>query len=202
MRFVPLPAMVLMVSFVAIAHADGLPAGLSNKPLSPKQTLLDWDDHLNSTNADDVLRVYVYSGDDQTTLARVVAEQVVAITKLQQAVNAKWGKDAEAAVLHACGSSTRADDEQVQELVKGDHAVLNYKGNSFAPLAMVHVNGVWKLDIAACAAALGDHLKAAEESVRQITAIANSATAGIADGKYPDADHLAKDISMQMEKVQ
>ena len=76
------------------------------------------------------------------------------------------------------------------------------KPRNIPPLALVRVNGVWTVDVAACVAALGDQLKSAQNTVQQITAIANSATAAVAAGKYPDADHLAKDIANQVDKVQ
>jgi TPR repeat protein len=196
-----------LVSGVAIAGQVGkqfvrLMTRPTPTPLSPKQTLLDWDDHLDATSIDDVMRTYAYSGDDQTALAKLTAEEVVAYTKLQKAVIAKWGKDAEPVVLHAGGTSTRSDDEQTDVLVEdADHVVLKFKLDTISPVPLVRVDKEWKMDFAALAAGFGDKLKDVEGSVRQITEIVDSVTKALADGKYADADHLAKDIKERVDKV-
>jgi hypothetical protein len=202
MRVVFTFTMFFIVSIAAVVRADPSSTQVSATHLSPKETLMDWCDHITSMNVDDLLRTYSFSGDKQKGLAEVTAEEVIAIEKLQKAVDGKWGKDAEATVMHACDSDTREDDEQAKETVNGDHAVITFKLDSISPLPLVRVDDQWKLDIGAFYNAIGEHLNDAEASTRQITVIVNSATAAIADGKYSDAGQLAKDLQAQIDKVQ
>jgi hypothetical protein len=201
MHFVLALTMLLVVDFAGTVRADFPATQPDVVPLSPKDTMLDWVDHLPSMSVDDLLRTYAYSGDNQKALAQVIAEQVVAIAKLQKAVDVKWGKDSEATVLHACSTDTREDDEQAKETINGDHAVITFKLDSISPLPLIRVDGQWKLDIAAYVSQVGDHLNDVEASTRQITAIVNSATTAVAGDKYSDAAHLAQDIESQIEKA-
>jgi len=202
MRVIATLLIYFAVNIPAIVQAG--PPGTQPAPssLSPKETLLDWDDRLDATSFDAVLRTYAYSGDQQKSLAHAMAEQVVTFTKLQKAVNAKWGKASDAVVMHACGTTTREDDARAMETVNGDHAVISFKLDGVAPLVLIRANGEWKVDIATCATVFGDHLNDVEASIGQITAIGNAALAAIADGKYSDASQLAKELGAEISKVQ
>jgi hypothetical protein len=132
-----------------------------------------------------------------------MADEAVAVTKLEQAVAAKWGKDSAALVLHASGAGVRADDEHADELLRdGDHVIIAYKFACIWPLPLVRVGEKWKVDIAALVAADGDKLKVTESTIRQVTTIINSETAALADGKYADADQLAKEIERKIDKLE
>jgi hypothetical protein len=164
--------------------------------------VLEWSDDFSWMGVDDVLRTYAFSGDREKGLAQVTAQQAVAFARLQKAIDAKWGKESEAVVMHACDTDTREDDEQAQQTAVGDHAIIEFKRSGLATLYLVRVDGRWKLDIGTYAAKFGDQLNGVEGAMRQITVILDSATAAVAAGKYSDADHLAKDLASQIDKVQ
>lgn len=199
MRVADILTMVLVMNLAAAVRAAGPATQPSTTTLSPKDTFLSWP---TPRSVDDVLLTYAFSEDKQKAFAQVTAEEVIAFAKIQKAVDAKWGKGCEAVVMHACGSDTREDDEQAQETVTDDHAIIKFRREGIAPLFLVRVDGQWKVDIAIYVATFGDNLTDIEGAVRQITAIVDSATAALAAGKYSDADHLAKDLASQIDKVQ
>jgi hypothetical protein len=191
--------MVLMLCFTANIRAEVPATQPASGTMSPRETFLYWVDHLDSMSVDDLMRTYVVSDDKQKAVATSLAEEVVAMTKLQKAVRDKWGKDAETEVLRACQSDTREDDEQADITVAGNHATIKFKRDEITPFLLVRIDGQWKVDIGSMIDQYGQHL---DSNFRQCTVIFNYSTALLAAGKYRSADQLAEEIGGRLNRVQ
>jgi len=190
------------LGFAISAGADVPQTQPAAGTMSPKETLLYWVDHFDSMSVDDLMRTYLVSDDKQKSVARSVAEEGIAMTKLQKAVRDKWGKDAETAVLRACQTDTREDDEQADVTMAGDHATIKFKREEITPLPLVHSDGQWKLDIGALIDQYGQGADHLDSNLRQCTVIFNYTIECLAGGKYSSADQLANEISGRLNRVQ
>jgi hypothetical protein len=110
-------------------------------------------DALNGAEPEAFAQFYEAASDDERRMARTEARFDAEFGLLQVLVEKKWGKDAGDAITHAMGGETIPDAEAARLTITGDRATLAWKDNS-APLHLIKVGGVWKIDLAATIAAL------------------------------------------------
>lgn len=197
--------LVATIAISSVGRADGPPA---EKPasLSPKETMIDWSRRATSMTVDDAMEMFAYRGDKEKSCAKSHAEESVALAQLQKAVREKWGKDAEANILHACGADTVEDDETIQVTIsgpKGENARVKFKGEdvSAPPLLVRGDDGKWRFSVEDMLATDALPFDDSQAFTRRYTALFGSMRDGIVQGKYKTVDKLENDLKAELKKL-
>jgi len=165
-------------------------------PLGPKETLKSW--NFEEATVDKVLPWYQATTDDEKKLARSMAVQSIASTRLSKAVREKWGHDAETVITHLCLTETHEDDDAAPVVIEGDHATLTFNVPDMAPLFLIRTNGVWRVDTAAYVNALGAQLQTAvtycDQSAVEYDKLADAVIAGKFSTAQEAIDALKKAV--------
>lgn len=181
----------------------GRPAGgqPSTRPLSPKAQLLAWAEADATRSAAEVLPDLRAMTPPERAYAKALAGQTVAAAKLQRAVRDKWGPAGEAAVLHAVGQDTLADDAAATEQVRGDRATVTFDHDDIDPVELVRVDGLWKEDIRAYLAADADDPDGAEAQYAAVADLFRTAAADLAAGRYKSAAEMAAKLKVAFDDL-
>jgi hypothetical protein len=143
---------IALFSILALASrtsADA-PATQPAGDQTPQKFLLSLtNDKVASMNVDQVLDSIAYdpASESEKADAKANAANYIAVSKIELAARDKWGKDAETAVAHAIGDNTPDDIANGDWAVDGDRAVVQFKPDGLAPLALIKKAGQWKVDL-------------------------------------------------------
>ena len=189
------PALFALLALAAAANPSPARSG------SIKDLVKEWNKRAAEASVDDLLKTYAATTDKAKQLAHEMAEQAVSVGKLQKAVRAKWGVDAEQRVAAACASDTVKDDDEAAVIIKEDHGVLKFRNESISPLLLVKSGGDWKIDSDAYVAALGQHVPEAEKAMRAITATIQATSKQLAAGTFFSADDLVASLKKGIDAI-
>jgi len=125
-------------------------------------------------------------------VAKLSAEYVLAIAKLEETVRKKWGQAGDDKVVHALGEHAEADLSAGKMSVTGDHAKFQFAGDN-SPIALIKVAGRWKID-------LGENLGQSDPQeqagyryrLKATAVLANQLNADVSGGKYASVDAVCK----------
>ena len=168
MRISPFYFTVALLAGSVFVRAESA-ATPADKSDSPKQALVAQDAAARAGNVDEDMSFYLTDGEEQKKLAHTIAEGDVALSKLRDAVENKFGKDLATAVVHSAGTEDIADINSAIEKVEGDNATLEWK-NHADPLHMTKVDGKWKISLPAMLkGADSAALQRLDASIREMT---------------------------------
>jgi hypothetical protein len=137
--------------------------------------------------------------DKDKASAKAMATAAIATAKLEVAVGAKWGKDAETAVAHICQDDTVDDDAKAKWTINGDHATATFAVDNVGPVMLVKQDGHWKLDLAQYRAADADSF---DKDAMADAAVVDQLIADISKtGAYPTADAFNKHVKDALDKL-
>jgi hypothetical protein len=168
---------------------------------SIKELVKQWNKLSEDGTVDDILKVYSAKTDKAKEMSRDMAEQSIAEAKLQKAVRSKWGAEAEQKLAAVCGADTAKDDDDAEEVIKDDHAMLKFKNESMPPLILVKSGGDWKIDCDAYVMGLGGKLKDGEKAMRAITAAVKDPSKELAAGTFPTAAKRVASLKLKLEAI-
>lgn len=186
----------VLLTLCALIGATAAADPGTSEATSIKNLVKEWNIHCADATVEDALKIYSATSDKAKELARGMAEQSVAFSRLQKTVRTRWGVEAEQKVAMACGSDTPKDDDEADVIVKQDHAIFKLKNEAAAPLFLVKSGGVWKIDADAYVMGMGERLAEDERILRAITSIVVNTSKALDSGTY----HAAQEVVASLEK--
>jgi hypothetical protein len=197
-------ALISILAFACRALGDNpttQPAG----DQTPQKFLLSLtNDKVSSMTVDQVMETIAYDpgSDSEKADAKVNAANYIAVSKIELAVRDKWGKDAETAVAHAIGDNTPDDIANGDWAVDGDRAVVQFKPDGLAPLALIKKDGQWKIDLVGVCKLQDESIDDDAKSEQAAAAMLDQLSKDLAKkDAYPNADAFALHVKDEVAKM-
>lgn len=149
-----------------------------------------------------VLTWYEFNTEVEKLLARATAAQAVSVARLQKVVRMKWGLDAETIIAHICLTDTRKDDDSATVTVENNRAIIQYNIPDCAPLLLVQINGVWRIDIASYVHDLGDQLQAGIQYCYRSSDVYAATADAVAADRYSSVKEAANALKKATDALE
>ncbi len=174
-----LAATLLVTALIARPAVADAPATQPAKYTTPQEFLQNTtNDAIVAMGFDQAESLWSYNADSARDVqtCKLITTGMIEQNKMELAARAKWGRDGETAVAHACSDNVASDAPNVTWTIKGDRAIGAFAFKDSSPLFLVNTDSGWKMDLPAYRALVGDGLDQALMAQNAVT------------------DQLAKDI--------
>ena len=136
------------VSAPAASPAKKEPAKIEiPKDETPKGAMLRELKLVDNLDADKLAEFFAYSGKKEEEFAHALAKSSVAEARVELAIEARFGKQARAAYVHAIGQMNQQDIISAHYKIDGDLCAVQIDGESDPFNNLIKVDGVWKQNL-------------------------------------------------------
>jgi hypothetical protein len=166
---------------------------------TPKAAMLSYD-RQSGGGPEVFIPFYQIKGNEDEELVLAITHTDSMLGLLQVMVEKKWGNAGVNTVLHAFGSKTRDDMIAATVTVTGDRAKLAWADGG-PPVAMVRVDGEWKIDATAYRKSLGVPVGDYAASLRALSPVISDVADAIDAGKLTMPEAAAAEATRRIKEL-
>ena len=165
---------------------------------SPKAALKAYNAAMRSGDVAAMVDLQNATNDDERRVARSCAQSDLEVGRLIKTTRDKFGDDAAKKISEAINDEGDDDIDAASETINGDLGGVTFAGSS-DPTPMIHVDGAWKVDIAAMLKDFDGNAATLSDQVIHRGSAAKVTTQELVAGQYSSADALVDALKNRLK---
>jgi hypothetical protein len=114
---------------------------------SPKDAMFRITKVMEKLDLDKMFALYECANQPEEELARANLKEGLAMTRIELAARKQFGRKEADDIVHKMGGQTDADLKDAKYKIDGDHASIQFPGESDPSGFLIRIKGVWMLDM-------------------------------------------------------